>query len=173
MLFYAALTVAGVVAAALLVWLLRTLTVAGRSAYRTLSPPGRANQQVKLAHLNSSLAATPAPWGWGGGKGTPAASRYDRQQFRREPVGPTRTKDFSEREAFERSFEKMKAERDNTSPHVGSVRNVLTGYDMRRSQELDTSSWPYRDSLSAESSAIPIERKSEAEADRPTKPWGW
>lgn len=171
MLFYAALTVAGVITAALLVWLLRSLTVAGRSAYRTLSPSA-AKDQVKLARVSSNLAAAPAPWGWGGGKtgaGVPGAQRHGAAP----PPRPIRTKDFSSLEAYARSNEKMKLERDHTSPHVGSVRNVLTGYDMRRTDNPDTSSWPYRDSLGEASSAVPAGSGRGRDGERPTKPWGW
>lgn len=171
MLFYAALTVAGIITAALLVWLLRSLTVAGRSAYRTLSPSA-AKGQARVARVNSNLAAAPAPWGWSGGKpavaGGPGAQRHDAATER-----PIRTKDFSSLEAYGRSNEKMKLERDHTSPHVGSVRNVLTGYDMRRTDGPDTSSWPYRDSLGGTSSAVPTESRREGNDERPTKPWGW
>lgn len=172
MLFYVALTVAGVVAAAVIVWIFRSVMVAGKSAYRTMSP-GSSRGEVKLAHLNSNLAATPAPWGWGNGGGTPAASRYNRDMGVASP-SKSKTRDFSQLEAYARSSEKMKLERDATSPHVGSVRNVLTGYDMQRDTKTDTSCWPYRDNLGSNASVVPEESPTLTEdGDRPTKPWGW
>ena len=171
MLFYVALTVAGVVAAAVIVWVVRSFTMAGKTAYRTISPSRRG--EAKLAHLNSSLGATPAPWGWGSAGGTPAASRFDRHRVASEPVSPSKSRDWSQLEVYARSNEKMKRERDATSPHVGSVRNVLTGYDMQRNTKTDTSSWPYQDSLGPSTSA-PDERPTlTADGERPTKPWGW
>lgn len=173
MLFYAALTVAGVVAAAVVVWMLRSMMVAGRSAYRTLSPSARGSSDVKLAHLNSNLAAAPAPWGWGDGKGAPGGSRFDSHRFQQQPLSPSKSRDFSQMEAYARSSEKMKSERDVNSPHVGSVRNVLTGYDMHRDTQTDTSCWPYRDNLTDTSSSMPTQTQAADDSDQPTKPWGW
>jgi hypothetical protein len=83
-------------------------------------------------------------------------------------------KDWSQRETYARSNEKMRAQRDATSPHVGSVRNVLTGYDIQRKSEPDTSSWPYQDSIKSESSETPDERPTLTKAgNQPSKPWGW
>lgn len=174
MLFYAALTVAGVIVAAIVVWMLRSLMDAGRSAYRTLSPSARAASDVKLAHLNTNLAAAPAPWGWGSGKGAPGGKRFDSHRFQQQPQSPSKSRDFSQLEAYARSNEKMKVERDVNSPHVGSVRNVLTGYDMNRNTQTDTSCWPYRDNLTDTSSSLPKAKESATERDeQPTKPWGW
>jgi hypothetical protein len=171
MLFYVALIVAGVVAAAIIVWLYRSITMAGKTAYRSMSP-GRG--QPKLTQLNSNLATTPTPWGWGSGGGTSAAGRYDRHRTFGESVSRSKSRDFSGLEAYARSNEKMALERDATSPHVGSVRNVLTGYDMQRVTRLDTSSWPYQDSYASGSSAVPDDSPSLTEKrDRPSKPWGW
>lgn len=172
MLFYAALTVAGVIAAAIAVWVLRSLTVASKSAYRTLSPAARAGSQAKLAHLNSNLAATPAPWGWGNGKGAPT-SGFDRHRFQQASVSPSKSRDWSELEVYSRSSESSAKSR-NAGHSVGSVRNVLTGYDMGRSTEPDTSSWPYQDNLGSPRSAEPDENtQAESDGERPTKPWGW
>lgn len=173
MLFYVALTVAGVVAAAVIVWVVRSFMMAGKTAYRTLSP-GRNSGEVKLAHLNSNLGATPAPWGWGNAATARGAPRFDRHTGAVENVAPSKSRDWSQSEVYARSNEKMKRERDATSPHVGSVRNVLTGYDMQRNTKTDTSSWPYRDSLGSGPSAVPEEGPTLTEdGDRPTKPWGW
>jgi hypothetical protein len=170
MLFYVALTVAGVVAAAVIVWVFRSFMMAGKTAYRSMSS-GRG--APKLAHLNSNLAATPAPWGWGNG-GTPAATRFDRHRVSSEPVSRSKSRDFSGLEAYARSSEKMARERYATSPHVGSVRNVLTGYDMQRGTRTDTSSWPYQDSFVSDASAVPEDSPTLTEkGDRPSKPWGW
>jgi len=174
MLFYAALTVAGVIAAAALVWIIRSLTVASKSAYRTLSPSARNSSQARLAHLNSNLAATPAPWGWGNNRGTLGGSTFDRHRLQREPASPSKSKGWSSLELYARSNEKTARERDKTSPTVGSVRNVLTGYDMQRHTAPDTSSWPYRDSFVSDVSSEPT-TDSEVKSDgtRPTRPWGW
>ncbi len=175
MLFYATLTVAGVIAAAVVVWLFRSLSVAGKSAYRTLSPSGRSSSQARLAHLNSGLAATPAPWGWGQGKGAPPSSKFDHHRTQAPAPSPSKSRDWSSVELYARSNEKAARER-NASPAVGSVRNVLTGYDMSRPTNPDTSSWPYQDSFKGAGVAEPTQRSAEdapLTGERPTKPWGW
>ena len=169
MLFYVALIVAGVVAAAVIVWVFRSFMMAGKTAYRSMSPSR--SGEPKLAHLNSNLAATPAPWGWGNAGGAPAPARLDRDAG---PVIRPKPKDWSQSEVYARSNEKMARERDATSPHVGSVRNVLTGYDMQRDTRTDTSSWPYQDSIASGSSSVPSDNPTLTEdGERPTKPWGW
>ena len=169
MLFYVALIVAGVVAAAVIVWVFRSFMMAGKTAYRSISPSRKG--EPKLANLNSNLAATPAPWGWGNGSGTPAAARVNRDSG---PVSRPKSRDWSQSEVYARSNEKMARERHATSPHVGSVRNVLTGYDMQRDTKTDTSCWPYKDNLSSGSSPVPAENPTLTEdGERPTKPWGW
>lgn len=171
MLFYVALTAAGIVTAAVAVWIFRSMMMASKSAYRKLSP-GRSGG-VKLAHLNSNLGATPAPWGWGTSGGAPAVTRFNRHQLRSEPASPSKSRDWSQYEGYARSGERMKNARDTSSSHVGSVRNVLTGYDMQRTRT-DTSSWPYQETLSAGGSAKRDENVTlTEEGDRPTKPWGW
>ncbi|MEM1412634.1 MAG: hypothetical protein AAGH19_09785, partial [Pseudomonadota bacterium] len=113
MLFYAGLTVAGVIAAAVVVWLVRSMSVAGRSAYRTLSPSGQNSRDVKLAHLNSSLSATPAPWGWGNEPSAPVSGqRFDAHRAPQRPASPSKSKDFSQLEAYARSNEKARRNRD-------------------------------------------------------------
>lgn len=172
MLFYVALIVAGVVAAAVIVWVARSFMMAGKTAYRSLSP-GR-NGEPKLARLQSNVGSTPAPWGWGNAGGATAATRINRYGPGGQSVAPSKSKDWSQLEVYARSNEKMARERHATSPHVGSVRNVLTGYDMQRSTKTDTSSWPYQDSLATGSSAVPVDNPTLTEkGNRPTKPWGW
>ncbi len=176
MLVYAALTVAGVIAAAVVVWMLRSLTVASKSAYRTMSPAGRSLSQAKLAHLNSNLQATPAPWGWGNDRGnTPHHHRFDQHRTSQEPASRSKSRDWSSLELYARSNEKTARERDRSSPAVGSVRNVLTGYDMERDTSPDTSSWPYQDSLKVKDRVSEVSENTltGSDGDRPTKPWGW
>lgn len=176
MLFYAALIVAGVVAAAVVVWIARSMMFAGKSAYRTMSPKGRSSTQARLAHLNSNLAAAPAPWGWGNNAGASAASKDIGPKFKRQPLSPSKSKDWSELEAYQRSHAKAARDRDTSSTTSGSVRNLLTGYDMERRTATDTSSWPYRNDFKPELAKLAEERNSQVEAvsdERPTKPWGW
>lgn len=178
MLFYAALIVAGVIAAAVVVWIARSMMVAGQSAYRTMAPKGRGADQVRLAHLNSNVAAAPAPWGWGAKNGAPAGTKIKGPRFQRETLSPSKSKDWSELELYQRSYAKSAMDRDKKSSTSGSVRNLLTGYDMERPTATDTSSWPYRNDFKPELARQAEERNTQTEAqadagERPTKPWGW
>ena len=175
MLFYAALTVAGVIAAAVVVWVVKSMMEAGKSAYRTLSPKdGR--RQTKLAHLNTNLGATPAPWGWAAGNGAPADSAISRAQVGEGPAFKSKSRDWSSTNAYEKSNQAMARQRHEGSPAVTSVRNVLTGYDMTKERKTDTSSWPYQDSFKGAEPSKPTRNTLTEESDdgeRPTKPWGW
>lgn len=170
MLFYAFLTIAGVIAAAVLVWIFRSLSVAGTSAYRNFSPTARAASGARLAHLNSNLAATPAPWGWGGRRG----SRPRYQGMLPETRAQARVAE-SRRELGSRMEVLASGSSKDKGPY-SSVGNVLTGYDMRRHTQPDTSSWPYRDSLTESRLRSLEEEKNtlvEDGKDHPSKPWGW
>ncbi len=172
MLFYVALTIAGVAAAAVTIWIFRSFMMAGRSAYDSLAPGKKA--EPKLAHLNSNLAATPAPWGWGNSRGTPATSRYNRNKSGNSSPVRSKSRDWSQLEGYARSNEKTQRERETASHRVGSVRNVLTGYDMDRKTGPDTSSWPYQDSMGSRSSSVPKEQPTLTQSSqKPKKPWGW
>ena len=177
MLFYAVLTIAGVIAAAVLVWMLRSLAVAGKSAYRTISPAARRAQEVKLAHLNTNLAAPPVPWGWGGHHHAPEGAEIGRHSFEQGPTARSKSRDFSQYEAYERSHARSQLQRNPGSPQMGSARNVLTGYDVNRpthhDAQPDTSSWPYQDSLGEAGASLSKQAEASHEADQPKKPWGW
>ncbi len=177
MLFYAALIVAGVIAAAVIVWTARSMMVAGKSAYRTMAPRGRSGNEARLAHLSSGQVAAPAPWGWGNSGNAPSG-RIVGQRFKRETLSPSKSKDWSTLELYQRSHEKTAMDRGTKSTSAGSVRNLLTGYDMERQTATDTSSWPYRNDfkpeLAARAEQLNTQVETVAEAgERPTKPWGW
>lgn len=172
MLFYAALVVAGVIAAAVVVWIARSMMVAGQSAYRSMSPAKASGKSARLAHLNSNRSATPSPWGWSGQSGAAVAGGLNPARVREAPVTRSKSKDWSELELYQRSYEKAARERNTEPATSGSVRNVLTGYDMNRPTSPDTSSWPYQDGYKPELSESATQEVSAA-AERPTKPWGW
>ena len=170
MLFYAGLTVAGIIAAAVVVWIVRSLSVAGHSAYSSLSPSRQKPGSARLAHLNSNLAATPAPWGWGDG---------GHQRKQRKPKGSLKTRAYSQYKGAEAARTATQQPAGPDALKTGSVRNVLTGYDIHRKSAAspskpDTSCWPYRDNFERTTSSVPTEVENEVqESDQPTKPWGW
>lgn len=153
------------------------MMVAGKSAYRTMAPKGRSGSEARLAHLSSGQVAAPAPWGWGN-SGAAQSGKVIGQRFQRETQSPSKSKDWSTLELYQRSHAKTAKDRDTKSTSSGSVRNVLTGYDMERQTATDTSSWPYRNDFKPELAARAEQRNSQVEAvaeagERPTKPWGW
>ena len=163
MLFYATLTVLCIVAAAVILWLFRTTSNAGKNAYRTLSPAARKRGDIRYAHLNSTLAETPSPWGWGQRR-----SRADQiRSFGRsdghhhaQPMARGRTGD-------PRAYQAA----------TQSTRNVLTGYDLTKKNPVtDTSSWPYRDDgfASSNSQKRTVTLSGGARTGKGSKkPWGW
>ncbi len=161
MLSYIAIAFAGILVAAVIVWVARSLTEASRDAFRSVSGP-KGND--RLAHLNNNLEATPAPWGWGG-KRTPGGGRFAH-------AGAVR-------HALPYDNAKSRGRRGSSVLHdaqeTGAVRSVLTGYDMTRTaKEPDTSCWPYRENITTPS--VSFEKESAPEepaAEKPSKPWGW
>lgn len=164
MLLYALLTVAGVLVAAIVVWVMRSVTSMGRSTYRSVSSTARNASGPKLAHLNSSLASTPAPWGWGGKK---ASGKHRGESPRAATLG-----DRVARTSNVRGHETYKQQFDREHSKEASVRNVLTGYDIHRKTEPDTSCWPYQDTFGKTRSSLPTETLSK-KGKQPSKPWGW
>ena len=201
MLFYAMLTVAGIVAAAVLLWVIKSITEAGKSAYQTLSPSARNRSRTRLAHLNQNLAAAPSPWGWSSNNRNAVTSRTftDNHEHRRptpriaEREQPTLTSRSLRSGSSDLLAAGLKDPRK-----TGSVRNLLTGYDLAKVDPVTTtSSWQYREirepddgpSLSAgrhhanrpghvsagEASAHAAEKEEQDAPNRQAreKPWGW
>ena len=164
MVLYAALTVLSVVAAALLLWALRGLNRTGRSTYRALSQPGRRKGSVRYAHLNTSLAQTPRPWGWGQARNHPGQVRsFGRSDghHHAQPVGGSR-------HTGPRGYQTM----------TQSARNALSGYDLNKKNPItDTSSWPYRDdefgATSTQNGSNPPRGATPRSRSGSKKPWGW
>jgi hypothetical protein len=156
MLSYIAIALAGILVAAALVWVTRSLTEAGRETYRTVTNSAGNAGGGRFAHLNNDLEGTPVPWGWGG-KQAPAGAVPRSLPTRHKADAPGRTGELHD------------------AQETGAVRSVLTGYDMKReSSEPDTSCWPYRDNIGTPSVSFEDDASNrEVRKDRPTKPWGW
>ncbi|NRB70962.1 MAG: hypothetical protein HRU51_03500 [Xanthomonadales bacterium] len=161
---YAALTVAGVLAAAVCVWVVKSMVEASKSAYKVLTPGG-GKEDAQVAHLNSTLSATPAPWGWNGGQTAPAGAAPA------SGAGKRKTRDWSERVAFEKSNAAAAQQRHEGSPARTSVRNVLAGYDMDKPTQTQVPPAVPRASQPSLEPKTLVEQAEEAE--RPSKPWGW
>lgn len=170
MLFYAALTVAGVVSAALIVWLFRSFMMAGQSAFSTVS--GTRHARPRTARLASNVGGVKSPWGWGSPGTTPNRRVGSQTRVGGASVlgGHARPNGSNPGNTLGNTLGKH----HTASDHAGSVRNVLTGYDMQREKKTDTSSWPYQDSIKSGGSAIPRDKPTLTEPrKRPKKPWGW
>lgn len=160
MLTYVAIAFAGILVAALLVWVTRSLTKVSRDTYRTFHGNARP-AGGRFAHLNDALEPTPAPWGWGG-RGVARGARYSNAgSVRGTPGGKLSASAYSDA--------------SHDAQQTGAVRSVLTGYDMARSAGApDTSCWPYRENITSPSISFEDdEQKTSAGDDRPSKPWGW
>ncbi len=167
---YAALTVAGVLAAAVCVWVAKSMVEASKSAYKVLTPSG-GRDDAQLAHLNSTLSATPAPWGWTGGQTAPAGGVPSGAKAGTGGAGKSKTRDWSERAALEKSSAAAAQQRFEGSPARTSVRNVLAGYDMDKPTRTQAAPVVPRSSQPSLEPKTLVEQAQEAE--RPSKPWGW
>jgi hypothetical protein len=163
MIFYATLTVLCIVCAAAALWLFRMATNAGKSAYRGLSPAARKRGDFRYAHLNSTLAQAPSPWGWGKRRSRAAQVRSFGAGSGHHHAQPLSGLHAGEPRARQTASQ--------------STRNVLTGYDLTKKNPVtDTSSWPYRDDAfgaSGSQGGAGGPRMSTASRKGGKKPWGW
>ncbi len=161
MLSYIAIAFAGILVAAVIVWIARSLSEASKDAFRSVSAPKGGG---RFAHLNNNLEATPAPWGWGGKK-SPGGGRFAHAGAVRHALPYDNAKSSGRRGSVVL----------HDAQETGAVRSVLTGYDMTRAvKEPDTSCWPYRENITTPSVSFEEESTpAEPAAEKPSKPWGW
>lgn len=184
---YAALTVLAALAAITVVWLYRSVA----SSRRSNRENARRNQQraKRLAHLNSNLATSPAPWGWGENPGTASTPRFAGGHGHTPRVDkPMRKSQDLRGTKLHKTDLQLRISGARDKSQVLSSRNVLSGYDLNRGtlSNENTSNWPYRDdSFGSSLTSVPSFKGASREGDRPRKkhrqvgksdtkkPWGW
>ena len=191
MLIYAILTILAVLAAAVCVWIYRSVFATGQSGYRRLSARQRNRRGARLAHLNSNLGTAPSPWGWGQASGATVSGRLFADGHGHNPLVNKTRKEFNDARGsrLQRTELELVMSGAKDQGQLRSVRNVLTGYDLQKKNPVtDTSCWPYRDDnfgkASLTASSIPTipgasgapEKPQDGKDDPATltrKPWGW
>jgi len=147
MVFYIALGFASVIAAVIILWLLRATFAAGKAAYRAILPSARHNQRRRrLDHLNSELRDTPNPWGWHGTDGARHASLW-------------RSSQGANREVIGAGFEKSSAV-SGLPGQAGSSAAQQVG-------------WPYRPEPRATGATASGKTRRNRSGSKKLKPWGW
>lgn len=176
MLFYVALAVACFIAAAVGLWLIRSVMEIGKEAYRAILPSRRENtSRARLAHLNPHLKDTPSPWGWSGSGGARHANLH--RSAARRPSHPAPANDPKKKvpwgwpgsEGLQRSNRDHIAAGLETSTAMASVKGFLH----RESGSEPDVGWPYRQESSTKRRPRRRARHVNIGGGKPAKPWGW
>lgn len=181
MLFYIALGLACVIAAAVALWIFRSIYDVGKTAYRSILPSSEQKKNdARLAHLNTDLGRAPNPWGWSGTGGArhanlikdrkPAHSRQPTRRQRRKANGRTPW-GWPGSEGVQASNMEILSEGIEKSAAVSSVKKILHADGKpARSENVD---WPYE---GKQRKPQPVQRSRYVGTTRSSgkaKPWGW
>lgn len=181
MLFYVALAIACFITATVCLWLFRSMVEVGKSAYRAFLPSGRSQErQVRLANLNSNLAATPAPWGWNGSSSRRSASV--RTPVRKKVHSTSKEKvpwGWKGNQGLGKSNLDLISDGLEGSAAVASVKSMLGRLDNHgnataSADKSSTVGWPYREeSFDFGGRNYKVKRQKRASSGGDAKPWGW